>query len=389
MSAGHIHRVPKLFYETSKLRALLHRIMTTGATSELMKRWIKIDFNHDIAYAAGYNVQGTTRYVDRDFARALYEPAFAEQLLGKAINTGLSPDDTLDCILKHEAVEKVILDSDCPFEQYEEDEEVPGPGAHTLATFAEHELVRAKGSTPHHYERGLEAIFQHCSKKTLKSVPRDYACTSLLDDTDPNARRVLKDLRSMGIPDALKISKEMVGYVGSSEKERCVVCAHWQATPTSDLSICDLVDGLVRADRRCQRFSERERKWTRVPLKVVGGAFIVSVEINGAVTLDFILDSGAADVFLPTDVAGTLMRTNTLIQSDFIGKQTYVLADGSKSQSDTIMIRSLKVGNNLVYNIKGSIGPVMAEPLLGQSFLLHFKSWSIDNLKHELLLEPR
>ncbi|MGD0025169.1 MAG: retropepsin-like aspartic protease [Xanthobacteraceae bacterium] len=128
---------------------------------------------------------------------------------------------------------------------------------------------------------------------------------------------------------------------------------------------------------------------TKVPLKVVGGTFVVPVEINGAISLNFVIDSGAADVSVPADVVGTLIRTGTLERSDFIGTQIYILADGSKSPSDTFIIRSLKVGDKVVESVKGSVAPATGTLLLGQSFLQHFKSWSIDNTKHELLLEPR
>jgi tetratricopeptide (TPR) repeat protein len=128
---------------------------------------------------------------------------------------------------------------------------------------------------------------------------------------------------------------------------------------------------------------------TEVPLKAVGGTFVVPVAINGAITLNFIIDSGAADVTVPSDVVGTLIRTGTIERSDFIGTQTYILADGSESPSNTFVIRSLKVGDALVENVKGSIAPAAGNLLLGQSFLQRFKSWSIDNTKHELVLEPR
>jgi tetratricopeptide (TPR) repeat protein len=126
----------------------------------------------------------------------------------------------------------------------------------------------------------------------------------------------------------------------------------------------------------------------QVPLNAAGGTFEVPVEINGAITLNFVIDSGAADVTIPADVVSTLIRMGTIKPSDFIGRQTYVLADGSESPSSTFMIRSLKVGDKIVENVKGSIAPATGALLLGQSFLQHFKSWSIDNLKHELLLEP-
>jgi hypothetical protein len=69
-----------------------------------------------------------------------------------------------------------------------------------------------------------------------------------------------------------------------------------------------------------------------VPVKKNGGIFVVPVEINGALTLEFGVDSGAADVSIPLDVFSTLKRTGTLRDSDIIGRSTYVLADGSKSR---------------------------------------------------------
>ena len=130
---------------------------------------------------------------------------------------------------------------------------------------------------------------------------------------------------------------------------------------------------------------------TRVetPLRKEGGAFVVPVLINGAITLDFTVDSGAADVSVPADVFSTLARTGTIRDSDIIGEQTYVLADGSTSRSVTFTIRSLKVGDRVVENVRGSVAPSRGSLLLGQSFLERFKSWSIDNTKHVLLLEAQ
>jgi clan AA aspartic protease (TIGR02281 family) len=126
-----------------------------------------------------------------------------------------------------------------------------------------------------------------------------------------------------------------------------------------------------------------------VPLTKAGGTFVVPVEINGAITLDFTIDSGASDVSVPADVFSTLVRTGTIRDTDILGKQTYVLADGSKSLSAAFTIGSLKVGNKIVENVRGSVVPAQGSLLLGQSFLERFKSWSIDNTKHELLLESQ
>jgi clan AA aspartic protease (TIGR02281 family) len=135
--------------------------------------------------------------------------------------------------------------------------------------------------------------------------------------------------------------------------------------------------------------NERPISLVEAPLKKDGGTFVVPVQINGAITLDFTVDSGAADVSVPADVFSTLARTGTIRDSDIIGEQTYVLADGSKSQSVTFTIRSLKVGDRIVENVRGNVAPSRGSLLLGQSFLEHFKSWSVDNMRHVLLLEPK
>jgi hypothetical protein len=151
MSTGHYHRYPNPLAPKSGL-AQLNRKLTTGDAPKLMKRWNALNFDYDIVYGTGYNVQGTTRYVDRDLMRSLYDTAYAEKLLGAPINTGLSPDDTLECLLRHEMVEKVILDSQWPPGEYHPQYnsrssfEIEGrtfralPGAHDYATAAEHDL---------------------------------------------------------------------------------------------------------------------------------------------------------------------------------------------------------------------------------------------------------
>ena len=124
-----------------------------------------------------------------------------------------------------------------------------------------------------------------------------------------------------------------------------------------------------------------------VPMQMAGGTYVVPVVINDAITLNFVVDSGAADVSIPADVVMTLMRTGTLKESDFLGQRTYVLADGTEVPSQTFRIRSLKVGNRAFENVTGSVASVKGSLLLGQSFLSRFTSWSIDNTKHVLILE--
>jgi hypothetical protein len=120
-----------------------------------------------------------------------------------------------------------------------------------------------------------------------------------------------------------------------------------------------------------------------IPMGRVGGIHVVPVLINGAITLYFVVDSGAADVSIPANVVSRL----ALADADFVGERRYQLADGSTNVLKTFRIRSLKIGDTVVEDVIGSVAPERGVPLLGQSFLRHFRSWSIDNATHELLLK--
>jgi clan AA aspartic protease (TIGR02281 family) len=126
---------------------------------------------------------------------------------------------------------------------------------------------------------------------------------------------------------------------------------------------------------------------TRIPLLKMSGGLIAPVIINNAIKLNFIVDSGASDVSIPTDVFSRLVRANTVTRADVTGTRPYKNADGEVFQSQTFIIRTLKIGNIEAPNVQAKVSPANAPPLLGQSFLKRFKSWSIDNSTQELVLQ--
>src|SRR5262249_38174406 len=103
--------------------------------------------------------------------------------------------------------------------------------------------------------------------------------------------------------------------------------------------------------------ASRNPSQTRVSLKVSGATFLAPVEINGKMTLDFFIDSGASDVSVPGDVFSTLKRSGTVKDSDIVGQRTYVLADGSKTQAITFNIKSLRVGDVTIGSVAASVVP--------------------------------
>jgi len=84
----------------------------------------------------------------------------------------------------------------------------------------------------------------------------------------------------------------------------------------------------------------------------------VPVLINGKITLDFTVDSGASEVTIPADVFGTLLRTGTISNADLLQPGEYVLADGSTRRERRFRILTLRVGNLEMRNVVASVAPM-------------------------------
>jgi hypothetical protein len=119
-----------------------------------------------------------------------------------------------------------------------------------------------------------------------------------------------------------------------------------------------------------------------------GGVYKLPVKINGVLTLQFILDTGAADIQIPADVARTLLRTGTMQAADFLPGSTYRLADGTTVQSPRFMLRSVQIGTRVLTQVPASIGNLDSALLLGQSVLEKVGTWSMDSQRRVLALGP-
>lgn len=123
-----------------------------------------------------------------------------------------------------------------------------------------------------------------------------------------------------------------------------------------------------------------------IPLERHGGVLTVKVTINGRLTIDCILDSGAADVSIPADVLLTLVRTGTVTKADRLPPANYTIADGSTVTQQRYLLRSVRVGSAEVFDVTAGISNLDGPLLLGQAFLARLPSWKIDNQKAALVI---
>jgi predicted aspartyl protease len=126
---------------------------------------------------------------------------------------------------------------------------------------------------------------------------------------------------------------------------------------------------------------------TKANFQRMGGVFVLPAGLNGTTKSFFVVDSGAANVQIPQEVADELMRNGTLNQGDFLGERRFVVADGRGVLQRILRLRSVQVGSRTMENVLAAIGAPRSQALLGQSLLRRLNWWRIDNINNAIELE--
>lgn len=123
-----------------------------------------------------------------------------------------------------------------------------------------------------------------------------------------------------------------------------------------------------------------------IELEVDGGVYHIFVTI-GNIEKKFVLDSGASDVTISTNLENELINSGAIKKEYYGSPALYKLADGNIILCRRLILPELKIGKYTVTNVRTVIGKDSSPLLLGKSFLDKFKKWSIDNTTKVLNLE--
>ena len=120
----------------------------------------------------------------------------------------------------------------------------------------------------------------------------------------------------------------------------------------------------------------------RIRVERAGTSMIVGARVNNALTVPFVVDTGATDVSLPRWAAQQL----GLDPSASGRTREYVTANGLIEES-VVMLGSVDLGGARVENVPASISSTMDVGLLGLSFFNHF-TYHVDTAQGVLTLVP-
>ena len=114
------------------------------------------------------------------------------------------------------------------------------------------------------------------------------------------------------------------------------------------------------------------------------GVYFVPIEING-VEMEFVFDTGASIISMSDAEALFLWKQGKLKEEDFRGTQEFIDANGDISEGTRVILKEVKIGNKIIYNIEASIVHNLQAPLLfGQSAMNKFGKITIDYEENEI-----
>ena len=224
-----------------RTNAELYKMLGTGDTAKLYARPVTLDVDHDIPYTGGNSVDGKTVYIDRQMYRAVTS--------GKCAVKGLLSRQLLQAWIEHEHTEWAVDAGDNPVQIY--------PAAHEFATAKEDRLydqVLGEGSHDR-VEATIKPWLEAVAARDPERPPKDLWCGPYLDNPTARDRELLRIMRSKGVEDAGKLSKQSVDYGMGPQK--CITCSMFQGNADRRIAACDTVSGPVRAELWCKRWYPR------------------------------------------------------------------------------------------------------------------------------------
>lgn len=126
---------------------------------------------------------------------------------------------------------------------------------------------------------------------------------------------------------------------------------------------------------------------TEIDMVEEGGIYKVPVYVNN-IPMTFIFDTGASNISLSATEAAFLYKQGTLTQEDVLGEGRFSDANGDISTGTIIQLRTVRIGDRSLQNVKASIVHNDRAPLLlGQSALAQFGKISIDYQRKKIIFE--
>jgi len=175
------------------------------------------------------------------------------------------------------------------------------------------------------------------------------------------------------VRDARALADRVVAQYAEVNKDPEVVAAikEWNEATSTSLTLKP-THGFESAVKRLEAL-EKKIVSEKIPLRQEGKDFYATVEINGKQKCDMIVDTKAATLMLPYQMA---VDAGVPVDAEVTTKRSRKDAGSNKSEPKRVLLSSVRVGSITLKNISCGVYPAnvrTAKPVLGLSFLGQFK----------------
>ena len=99
----------------------------------------------------------------------------------------------------------------------------------------------------------------------------------------------------------------------------------------------------------------KEHRTIKIPLEARGNSKIIKAKLNGIMEFDFIVDTGADNVLVSSDIFRTFYKGGIIKDEDLIDMETYTVADGSSIIGLSFYLRKIEFGDITLTDVKASV----------------------------------
>ncbi|WP_051220740.1 retropepsin-like aspartic protease family protein [Flavobacterium filum] len=118
-----------------------------------------------------------------------------------------------------------------------------------------------------------------------------------------------------------------------------------------------------------------------IEMEKVNGVYEIPCKVNG-IPMKFIFDTGASDVAISVTEAKFLYKQGLILDSDFIEKINYKIANGEIVEGTRIILKHIDIGGIILTDVSAVIINKQNSPLLlGQSAIEKIGQYTIDGNK--------
>jgi len=115
-----------------------------------------------------------------------------------------------------------------------------------------------------------------------------------------------------------------------------------------------------------------------IRMEYKNGVYYLPCEINN-LKLKFVFDTGASDCSISLTEAIFMLKNNYMNESDLLGSTYSKIANGEIIEGTKVILRAVKIGDKILYNVEASIVHSLSAPLLlGQSAIKKLGKFQFD-----------